>query len=250
LVDIIEALNCNEVDIEGNLLFASFGLLLTIFDITDPTNPCDLANFELSELIVGIDAVGDHVYTIDYDGAVWVVDVSVPTEPSLDTILPGVTTQRGEGVTWSDSCLYVCRGGDGLFLFDASIPSDPVQVGHFATDRVRDVAVQGNVAYLAEKGIGLGIVDVSDKSNPTEIGRYDRYQWYAWSIDVSGDYAFVTSWSFDRGVWIIDVSDPVNPFDVGHYGGQAPISPAALGGGRMPLENVCGCAMLAGTRRG
>jgi hypothetical protein len=82
---------------------------------------------------------------------------------------------------------------------------DPEIVGHFDTQgTTRDVFVQGDYAYLADWDGDLKIVDVSDPANP-ELTAYCDIGYPCYSIQVSGDYAYVGS----IGIIVIDISDPM-----------------------------------------
>jgi hypothetical protein len=216
LVDIIEAAPCGEVDLQGNTLFAGFSALLTIIDVSDPTQPVKLSDFQVTKYIYDIEVQGSIVYLMDVDGGIWVVDVSDLYDPILDTQLPAIGNQEGSGITWHESYLYLCTDDHGMIIYDASDPSNPVQVGHLATaSRVTDIAVVGNSAYMTAFSDGLFVLDVTDKSNPVEVGHYDGMEWIAYSIDVARDHAYVTSIFDNDGLWIFDVSDPANPEQIG-----------------------------------
>ncbi len=216
LLDIMETALCGSINTKDNLVFAGFGALLSILDVSDPGNPSKIANFEITKSIEGIDIASDHAYLIDYNGTIWVLDISNPSVPALDTTLAGISYGTGRNITWHEDYLYAARSEHGLFIYDATDPARPQPVGLFsAVNTAADVAVQGDYAYLADFSSGLKIINVADKTNPTLTGSYDRTQWIALSVKVAGNYAYVTSVFYDTGLWIIDITDPANPVDVG-----------------------------------
>jgi hypothetical protein len=216
LVDIVEAAPCGTVDLQGSTLFAGFSALLTIIDVSDPSQPVKLSNFQVTRYIDDIEANGSIVYLMDTDGGIWAVDVSNPYDPSLATQLPPVGNQEGSRLTCYQDHLYLCTDDHGLLIYDASDPANPVQIGHLATaSRVTDIALNGDTAFMTTFSDGLFVLDVTDKSNPVEVGHYDAMEWIARSIDVAGDYAYVTSIFNNDGLWVFAVSDSGNPEQIG-----------------------------------
>jgi uncharacterized delta-60 repeat protein len=62
---------------------------------------------------------------------------------------------------------------------------------------------------VASTGGGLKVVDISNPYNPSIIGSCDDIL-SARSMDISGDYAYVTD--YNHGLRIIDISNPASPF--------------------------------------
>jgi len=90
-------------------------------------------------------------------------------------------------------------------------------------------AIQGDYAYVLTGRYGnsdMKIVDISDASNPQVVGSWsclglvwtcDPDQIGAdalWSIEVSGQYAYIRGW---YGIYIVDISNHNNPQLVQSY---------------------------------
>ncbi len=112
-----------------------------------------------------------HTSESDPLGALYVVDVSQPDTPTL----VGQTEAGDVGVAhFRDNHLYVTEG-DGVSVFDVSIPSNPHRVGHVAIpegpNRLRQVA--GNYLYLSYRS-DLQVIDISDPTLPTLVATFGR----------------------------------------------------------------------------
>ena len=90
-------------------------------------------------------------------------------------------------------------------------------VGQYIGGKPRDVFVAGNYAYVA--GIEVfSIIDITDKAKPVMAGYHDMEDktfGLAWSVYVSGDYAYITDWY--NGLRIFDISDPASPTEIGAF---------------------------------
>jgi hypothetical protein len=132
-----------------------------------------------------------------------------------------------QGVAVSSNFLYVADYRDGLSIWDISSKTNPILLGHTATNYggyARRVVVAGSYAYVANDTDGLRIYDVSTPSNPTNVGHInDLYKpdgspayngADAYDLVVQGNYVYLAN-GFD-GLRIYDVSNPVAPVHVGH----------------------------------
>jgi len=67
----------------------------------------------------------------------------------------------------------------------------------------------------------LTVIEVSNPASPLRVGGYDTLGG-AWSVAVSGNYAYVADWDSDAGLQVIDVSNPTNCVRVGGGDGDYP----------------------------
>ncbi|MBO8166587.1 MAG: leucine-rich repeat domain-containing protein, partial [Kosmotoga sp.] len=127
-----------------------------------------------------------------------------------------------EGPVWSFTTTNLLESGDiivatggseGIFIFDVSDPSNPIQVGHLDADGYAvGVHVSGNYAYVADRKNGLVIVDITAPTNPVQVGHLDTL--YAEGVYISGNYAYVADGG--NGLVIVDITDPTKPVQIGH----------------------------------
>jgi len=156
--------------------FAVVGLVeddaAVFVDITDPFNP-----FEISR-ITGTPSIwrdlkywDRHVYigTEAPDG-VKVVSVDNPDEPTLVYTIDDFTNSHNIHIDM-DGYLYVVGAADhDIWIYDLSIPYEPILVGTWNGEYLHDIEVYNNKLYGA--GIYSGqfyIIDVNDKANPETI---------------------------------------------------------------------------------
>jgi hypothetical protein len=73
------------------------------------------------------------------------------------------------------------------------------------------VTVSGHYVYVAEGTDGLRVFSIAEPAQPVEVGRCNTHA--ALSVNISGDYAYVTDTS---GLSVISIADPSHPTEVAH----------------------------------
>lgn len=230
---------------------------LTIFDVSNPSNPIEVGGIGSGTGPSALYVVGGLVYQA-ISGTLRVIDVSDPAasaevgsvqlpDRALNLVVAGNLAYLADslgglriidvsdptsleelgrftlpalsvGVFVEDDVAYIADGINGLLLLDISSPSDPVLVSMVDTPEfAQKVFVAGNFAYVAD-GSGLVIFNILDTTNPQLVGRYDT-QRDALGIFVSGSYAYLAV--IQEGLLIIDVSDPSSPQLIGRAGTNA-----------------------------
>jgi hypothetical protein len=97
----------------------------------------------------------------------------------------------------STRALAFCGSGGGVYILDIDAPANPTKTSE-------KIHTKGDVnglfydestqrLYIAAGQAGLGIWDVQDPVNPVKLGFYDTPD-EAWSVAVSGSYAYVADW--------------------------------------------------------
>ncbi|MFX1274695.1 MAG: hypothetical protein ACFFAT_06570 [Promethearchaeota archaeon] len=121
----------------------------------------------------------------------------------------------------SNNLAYVADGEDGLEIIDVSDPSNPQKISEFYDGaRATAIYVKDELAYLCDD-LGLKIINISDPYNPEKIGFYDSYTdmgsspGYPMSIDISGNYAFLSVG--DAGLAVVNITDPTSPERIGAF---------------------------------
>jgi hypothetical protein len=108
--------------------------------------------------------------------------------------------------------LYVA-GGRGLFIFDATDPRAPKQLGALqGLGRPRQLVVRGGFAYISARENGLYIVDVRDPGKPALLSQYDSVE-LATGLAVSGELCLLACRQY--GVELVEVRDPARPRHLG-----------------------------------
>ncbi len=128
--------------------------------------------------------------------------------------LVGRAPGRVPAIATSGGFIYF-GSGSTLLVGEISDPGAPRVVGEVALPNlVSDIAISGHHVFVASFGAGLRVIDVSTPTAPVEVGSWDT-EGPARAVAVSGDYAYVTTRTFEPGLWVIDVSTPSAPIGVG-----------------------------------
>lgn len=129
---------------------------------------------------------------------------------------------------------FVVQGENGPFVYDwgrlsiidVSNPKVPVFRGSYATDSkivATDMAILSNdVVYLTDGQCEFGIqacwgylyiIDVSNPSNPSLVKKIDLEQTYATRIEITQNYLYMISASYNMGTWlsIYEISNSKQP---------------------------------------
>ena len=192
---------------------ADYGSGLEVIDISDPTNPTLLGNYNTPGYVYAVTVSGDYAFLVDYDNGLYVIDISDPTTP---TFLGNYDTPGGAwDVTVSGDNAFLVDYSYGFYVIDISNPTSPTQIGYYNTPGYAyGVTVSGDYAFVADGAAGLQVLNISDPTNPTLLGNYDT-PGGAVDVTVSGDYAFVADNPY--GLYVIDISDPTTPTLLGFY---------------------------------
>jgi hypothetical protein len=167
-----------------------------------------------SDSLYNLELAGDFLYIggHDYVGIVYVADPLAPVlvfewEPSGNTGNPATVHVAGDVGLFG-------AGWDGLYLFDVTDPSRPIELGVWDSPNwVIDVETNGDVAFVTLGETGLATIDISDPRSPLLISRIDL-PGFASPLALSDDVAFVglepnPNDAGTRGsIAIVDVSDP------------------------------------------
>ena len=186
--------------------------VLHIFDVTDPTNPFPIAEYEFTGWAQGAVLVsGDYAYVKDQDLEdgmyISVIDISDPTLPTL------AGSVRTDGVmqdlTIIDDVLYAAMGVGGFQTLDLSVAAVPAMMGQWwEAFSPCGLAVVGNTIYMGDNRAGLRVLDISNPLAPVSIASLSLPGAQG-LIQVQGDYAY--SLDYSDCVNIIDISDPHHP---------------------------------------
>jgi hypothetical protein len=215
-----------DVSIQGNYAFCTASYHgLDIIDISSPSLPVKVGNFDDGDFFYRLDVSGNYAYITSGKELV-IVDVSDPALPVR--VGRFYSTGQVSDVRVKDNYAYLAVGSylgyNGLQVIDVSSPSSPFLAGQYSTPVTRDVTglfVRGSYVYLAID-YGLYIFDITNPAAPQLVGEVG-VSWYTVGVVVSGNYAYVSSYYYDSdgaffgSLDIIDVSNPGSPIHVGNY---------------------------------
>lgn len=193
----------------GRLYVTEFRGPLHVVDVSDPTHPLALGQYQPPSWLNSVAVSGNYAYvTADGDG-LRVLDVTDPA----DIVEVGHYNTPGTAVdvTVSGDYAYVADRASGLRIIDVSDPENPVSVASVDTPHdALSVRVHGNFVYLSDSS-SLRIYDVSIPAAPVARGVWVGGASMATLV---WPYAFVSSiFSYSN---IVDISDPDAPTGVAH----------------------------------
>ncbi|MBV6646739.1 MAG: hypothetical protein KI790_14880 [Cyclobacteriaceae bacterium] len=163
---------------------------------------------------------GSHLYTVDHS-SLNLFDVSKLDEPQktdrinigwgIETIFP------------YDNKLFI-GAQDGMYIFDNSNPSSPVQLSRYAhTTSCDPVVVQGDYAYVTLRSgtecqgftNQLDVVNVSDPTNPTLAKTYEMTNPHG--LAINGTCLFICEGDFGLKTFDVGAFDPTKITMTNHW---------------------------------
>ncbi len=178
---------------------------LEIYNISDTANVYQISPYSGSGIWCNKMTLQDTLMPIACYSSVKLYNVADPRNPVLRS---NISVNNLCAVV-RGTYMYVGDQNYGLWVYDISNPASPAVAARFdTTNRVRDLAISGNVIYLIGDA-ALKSVNITDPLNPALIG----------SLAVSGDdmvlsgnYCYLTNGS---SLTVVDVSTPASPVQVG-----------------------------------
>ena len=180
-----------------------------IVDISDSYRPEVVASIAGTSCDAAF--VGGYAYVAG--GDVKVVDVSVPSQPSLVYTL--VTPGSAQGIAVSGSVAVIGDGSAGMQVVDVGSPASPRIVGtaSIVNGYAGYLAIRGSLALLVNNNYEVKIADISVPSAPRWISTVAMG--CAINIDCGGNLAAVGANSL--GLRLVDISNPSSPTIVATY---------------------------------
>jgi len=211
-----------------------------VFDVSDLSAPTQIGALELpGRDLFDIDIAGDRAAVADSDGALVMIDLSAPEDPTVTGSVAGLTEPHE--VVLDGNLAYVAEYGQTLAVVDVSDPAHPRVVGDPGFDDAAycdDVAVGAGHVLLAQSSAALLVVDATDAARPSLVGRL-RSPGTTYDIELLGSTALAVDSSI--GLRTIDLSDPDRPREMGR---------TLVPEGARAVEVVGGVAVVAGDEIG
>jgi len=206
------------------------GNTLMKWDLTDPANPVNLAQFQFDKAITSLDIKGSFAYVVLQQDAIGVVDISNPINETNTTSIS--FTQPAHCITTIDDFLYVGIGYSSnrmIQIFDISQPETPTisdtlipNINPYAYSRFMQFLRIEDILYLSWEGGtfrdrlgGLFIIDITNPASPQILSEFSDFYSRPGRLSARGDTIFVTDVDFPV-VNMMDISNPTQPVDAGH----------------------------------
>ena len=224
-------LSAHSVTVSGQYAYLSCDKDLFIFDISDPTNPVQVALYENIRpsitTIIDNNAYLNGARTIQTNLGVqteyflYVADMGSSIVPEF-IASPATIAPYYQEFSINNDTLFLTTTlnentstRDGITILDISIPTNPLEIGSYEkpANLPRHITANGHLVVVADTNDGINIVDTTDASLPKKIGSYaiSRVN----SLKTIGNYVYV--YPNDGPLNILDITDPQNPVLVGEY---------------------------------
>jgi hypothetical protein len=236
----------------GTLILADGRAGITLFDVSTPDNPSQIANIDTVDRTAGMDLDGDVLYACDDNLGVSVISLANPSAPSvIGQLLYSdlAVADQCFDVIVAEGILYVA-GRVHLGRADVSDPTSPAwldSVAHPPGETARSLAHEGDFLYLTTSaadfegnhGVAsrLEIFQGVNAGAPSLVWRSDDLG-SPGTVTVIGTKAFVTAG--DLGVYVYDVADPTQPWLEGAIETRGNVFSVARGDGVLYTASVGG----------
>lgn len=183
------------------------GAELHIIDISDPTLPYLVGEFEFNNTIEDVYVQGGYAYLATYSNTeeLLILNIANRTSPTLVGAFNSISSANGLAVFVEDDRAYLgvaSSSGPEFEIIDISNKASPVSLGGLEVSYpVRDIFVKDSKAYLGSQVIS--ILDVSVPSSISVIGSLPNNGLVMENIVVDGDYMFMTSSSNTEELMVI-----------------------------------------------
>ena len=218
------------IAVKDNLLLAPAGCNLFIYDITDPSSPLKISEWNNPDSDCGgfssvdVDDKG-YAYVIEYHNGIHVIDINDPTNPQeVFSMIAHDNTYNYNDIFILDNLAYISQRYQGFDILDISNPEELVIVSELQAlpgyqEGIFTIELPyGRFTFFATDTCGLGIADVSDPQNPQFL-----FKLFAGSspscgvsckdLIVKDDIVYIPG--HNVGTWVVDVSNPEAPDVIG-----------------------------------
>lgn len=211
-----------DLDVRGHFAYFSDTYHgVRVIDVSEPTNPVQVALIEPPSSSRGVAAMEAHLLVAAGTAGLRTYDVSAPTDPVEVSALGTPATVVDIAV---DGTRGVSVAYDGLRIFDLTDPATPVEIGSYNPIESwgpKCVDLTDGHAFVCDGANDRVVVlDVSDANDVSQVAEIDAR--HLTDLEVVAPYAYISA----GGLFIFDVSNPAQPTlvatkdDVGGWGGS------------------------------
>lgn len=218
--DLDTPVQAHDVEKVEDYLYVADNFQMQIIDVSDISAPQSVAAYGGSAMSIQVEQ--NSAYILSGSEGMHIVDVSVPTAPTLQGVFNTNPANAEEDTDFfnyakivEDRAYVVAnRYGSGgtqpsgtVHIVDITDPDAPTSISAIQTSQMTvQVDVSNDYLYIAARD--LHIYDISNEISPTLVLTYtDGTYSFARSILVEDDLALVGGF----GVVLLDVSDPAHP---------------------------------------
>jgi subtilisin family serine protease len=215
--------------VEGNYIYTAGDKGFTIIDISNKSNPVEIArrdDVQGCNQAKAVTVAGNYAYVVYYGNTVgsldglYVIDISNKTNPQVLNFYREIV--GSEKIIESNGYLYTSSNA-GFDIFSLENPETPTFLSNLDVGYFKGLSVFGNYVYAVIYNV-LRIFDVTDKFHPFIAGQ----QIYPImdngmrrSCGVFGQYLFISGGQYGDGLNIWNIADKANPVHVDEYKSDA-----------------------------
>lgn len=181
-------------------------------DFANPDAPTWITWRNLSGEGIYVAAHGSLVATADNSRRVTFFDFAKPSAPVKLKELSFANGPYGIGLT--DDLALIGVALEGLYIYDISDRTNPVQKGMLVSSQSRDTVIHGRTAFIVDPFEGVRIVDLTDPVAPQTVGSCSSW---VNAIALSWPLLYVASGIEKATLEIFNVSKPAQPQRLGSY---------------------------------
>jgi hypothetical protein len=200
----------DDVIVNGNYAYLKCGFDgMTIVNVTDTSDPIELANYDTDNMCVGMFIEGDYAYLSD--SGIEIVNITDKTNP---TFIDNTGSSSTYDLVINGDELYTTATGNGAIIYDISNRSDPTQLATISTPVISTfITLFGNHIGIIEDYYGLRTFDISTPTSPAFADHFFGGG-YAEEIVKDGNLLYLANGK--GGLEIINISEPSNPTRVNY----------------------------------
>ncbi len=200
---------CFAVTVRDHYLFVGNGLLLQVYDISDPASMKEVGEVNVGNSIFGLALSGNYAYVVP---GFSIIDVSDLTDPRIVSSM-GMPYLNG-AIAVHGNYAFVGNVFGGIYTIDISNLSQPFVVNGYAMMRVAgapySIIVIDTILYVASSDFHTlpGIFNIADETSPVEVPSSFGYNG---PLALQGHYLYLgAAWGADE-FCIYDVTNLTNP---------------------------------------
>lgn len=196
---------------DGQYGYAATGYGFMITDLSDPTDPQELAHIPTAGICQNLSIYGNQLFICDSQNGLIAYDVTDRANPVLLSSIdpPGVL----RSVLKNGNYLYGCADENGLMIFDISDPTDIelvdiIYIGGLAVKS----AIYQNYLYIAIGNAGVQVYDITIARAPV----WTNFNWNMTggnvkSIGMFNNEGYLAVGDFYNGLHILNLQFPQVP---------------------------------------
>ncbi len=192
-----------------------------ILDLSDPETPTLVSQIPVDGKMQ-VDGNKIYVAAAGTENGLQIFDLTEPASPQELGRFPIRSSHEVNSVAVSGDHVFVSAGTGGIYVIDASTPSDPslvIQKSVFSVSPPAklDLSVSGRFLFVfIDDYFDYQAVDTIDISNPAEPKSASRLRELCCAVEMDGNTAFYAG-AAGVGINAIDLEFPTDPFSVGGF---------------------------------